>query len=150
MSLEVLSSSECISLCREAATLVLGRFRWLAKRAGPGDRPLALLFSELAGDVERNLIDIRQLEGPGPPGVPEEETGRQVARGFLPSLSKTAGGGSLDRESGFYLAECLLQELAGFYGALVRQTGDEQARELLNRSKRASESRLEFLRHVVL
>ena len=151
MNLEVLSSSECRSLCREAALLVRNRFRWLRERAASGDRPLTLLFGDLAADAERNLSEIRHLEGPGgPPPNSETEPVQQVARGFLPSLSKTGGAERLDRESGFYLAECILADLAEFYGALVRHTGDEPSKDLLQRSKLAAESRLEFLRQVIL
>src|SRR5436190_3988051 len=135
MSLEVLSWSESVSLCREAAILVLNRFRTLAQRAGPEDRPLIQLFNELAGDAERNLDEIRQFRGPGlPQGLPEVAMAKKVAQGFLPSLSKSVGAGSLDRESGFYLAECVLGDLGGFYGALVLQTGVERARSRLRRS----------------
>ena len=151
MNLEVLSWSETVSLCREAAGLVLNRFRTLAQRADPGDRPLSELFKDLAGDAERSLDEIRRLHGPGPPpGLSESEMATRVARGFLPSLLKSVGTGSLDRESGFYLAECVLGDLVGFYGALVRQTGDERARELLQRSGLAVKARLDFLRFVVL
>lgn len=151
MNLEVLSSSECRSLCREAAILVLDRFRWLRERSGSADRPLTVLFGDLAADAERNLTEIRHLENLGWTPEPQDaEPVQQVARGFLPSLSKTTGGDRLDRESGFYLAECLLEDLADFYGALVRHTGDEPSKDLLHRSKRAAESRLEFLRQVIL
>ena len=142
--MEVLSSGECRSLCREAAVLVLRRFRLLATQSDPGDRPLTLLFGDLAAEVERSLVEIGPLE------IHEPETGRGVAGGFLPSLSKSPGGGELDRESGLYLAECIFQDLAGFYGTLVRQTGDERSKALLQRSKSAAESRLEYLRTVVM
>jgi len=147
----VLSSSESMSLCRGAAGLVLDRFHWLARRAAPEDHPLTVLFADLAGDVERNLVEIDQLEARGhPPGAHERESGRTVARGFLPSLSRTAGEGRLGRESGFHLVECLLEDLAGFYGALVRQACDETSRDFLLRSKQTVNGRLDFLHHVVL
>jgi hypothetical protein len=151
MTLEVLSSIESMSLARGAADLVLNRFHWLARRAGPEDHPLTLLFADLAGDVERNLLEIGQLEAQGHlPGAHEQESGRTAARGFLPSLSKASGEGRLDRESGFYLVECLLEDLAGFYGAVVRQTCDEKARGFLLRSKQTVNGRLDFLHHMVL
>nr|MBI3857500.1 hypothetical protein [Planctomycetota bacterium] len=151
MNLEVLSASESVSLCLGAAKLVLNRFRGLAQRTRSGDRPLSLLFDELAGDVERNLIELKQVEGPGrqPEGL-EEEKAQKSARGFLPSLSKPDGGGPLDREAGFYLAESILEDLAGFYGTLVRQTCDDKSREHLLQSKKAVEARIEYLHRVVL
>ena len=151
MNLEVLSSSESMTLCRAAAKLVLSRFRRLAQQTEQGDRKLSHLFGDLAGDVERSLIDMNQLDGQS--WLPEavgEETGQKVARGFLPSLSRNRDGVSLDRESGFHLMECILGDLAGFYGALVRQSCDEKSRDLLLRSTLAVKTRLEFLRHVVL
>ena len=130
---------------------MLDRFHWLAGRAAPEDHPLTVLFADLAGDVERNLVEIEQLEAQGhPPGTHQQVSGRTVARGFLPSLSKTAGEGRLSRESGFYLVECLLEDLAGFYGALVRQCCDETSRDFLLRSKQTVNGRLAFLHHVVL
>ena len=151
MSLEVLSSRESLSLCRAAAQLVLDRFRWLAQRTEREDRKLSQLFADLAGDVEKNLVEVYQLEGQSHlPQALEEKAGHQAARGFLPSLSKTVDGDRLDRESGFYLVERVLEDLAGFYGTLIRQSCDEQSREFLLRSKQAVEARLEFLRHVVL
>jgi len=151
MTLEVLSSSESMSLYRGAANLVLNRFRWLARRAASENQPLTLLFADLVSDVERNLMEIRQLEGQGhPPGAHEQETGQTAARGFLPSLSKTAGEGPLDVESGFFLVECILEELARFYGALVRQTCDETSRDFLRRSRKTVNDRLEFLHQVLL
>jgi hypothetical protein len=149
MNLAVLSSSECMSLCRDAAFLVMSRFRWLAQRTAPEDRPLILLFRDLAADLEANLQHIEHLEGLNPSSG-DGETGQRTARGFLPSLEKTPGGSGLDRESGFYLAECILKDLDAFYGALVRHICDEQSRTLLQRSKQAVENRLKFLRHVVL
>ena len=62
MNLEVLSTSESMSLCRAAAGLVLSRFRRLANQAEEGDHKLSPLFTELAGDVERNLIEKRGLQ----------------------------------------------------------------------------------------
>jgi|SRR5579862_9593421 len=151
MTLEVLSSSETLSLCRGAADLVLNRFQWLRRQTTPEDHPLALLLDDLAGDLERNLLEIYRLKGQDlRPGADEKERGRTAARGFLPSLSKTAGEAHLNRESGFYLMECILEDLAGFYGALVRQSCDEQSRDFLLRSKHAVNGRLEFLSHVVL
>jgi len=149
MNLEVLSSSESRTLCRAAANQALTRFRRLAHHAEQGDRRLSQLFMELAGDVERNLVEMSELDGPLPE-APEEETAQKVARGFLPSLSKSIDGIRLDRESGFYLVECILEELAGFYGTLVRQCCDEKSRELLLRSKLSIKARLEYLQHVVL
>ncbi len=151
MNLQVLSLNECLSLCRGAAVLVMHRFRWLGQQVTPEDRPLALLFADLAGDVEKILVEIWKLEGVDrPPEVLEKESGQQVARGFLPSLLKTVGDGPLDRESGLYLAECLLEDFADFFGALVRQAEDEQARDLLQRSQQAVSTRLGLLRHVLL
>ncbi len=151
MTLEVLSSSESMSLCLGAANLVLNRFEDLARRTAPGDHPLALLFGDLAGDMDRNLLEIRRMEGQNPrPGAGEQAMGQTAARGFLPSLSKTSGEAHLNRESGFYLMECILEDLAGFYGALVRQTCDEKSREFLLRLRHTVNGRLEFLRHVVL
>ena len=46
--------------------------------------------------------------------------------------------------------ECILEDLARFYAALVRQTCDEKSREFLLRSKQAVNGRLDFLRHVAL
>ena len=151
MNLEVLSSSESRTLCRAAANEALSRFRRLADQAEQGDRRLSQLFMELAGDVERSLVEMRDLDGPGPlPEALEEETAQKVARGFLPSLSKSSDGVRLDRESGFYLVECILEELAAFYGTLVRQSCDEKSRDFLLRSRLAINARLEYLHHVVL
>jgi len=151
MTLKVLSSSESMSLCRGAADLVLDRFHWLAGRTAPEDHPLTVLFADLAGDVERDLVEIDQLEAQGhPSGAHQQESGRTVARGFLPSLLKTAGEGRLSRESGFYLVECLLEDLAGFYGALVRQSCDKTSRDFLLRAKQTVNGRLDFLHKVVL
>ena len=151
MNLEVLSSRESMTLCRAAANLVLSRFSSMARRTEKGDRSLSQLFMELAGDMERNLVEIFQLEGQGRlPEAFEEETGQKVARGFLPSLSKGSDGVHLDRESGFYVVECILEDLSAFYGALVRQSCDEKSRELLLRWKLAIGARLEFLHRVVL
>ena len=151
MNLEVLSSSESMTLCRAAANLVLSRFRRLAQQTEHGDRRLSQLFMELAGDVERNLVEMSDLDGRGSlPEALEEETVQRVARGFLPSLSKSREGVCLDRESGFHLMERILGDLAGFYGALVRQSCDEKSRDLLLRSTLAVRTRLEFLRHVTL
>src|SRR5438309_991542 len=109
MNLEVLSSSESMTLCRAAAKLVLSRFRRLAQQTEQGDRKLSHLFGDLASDVERNLIDMNQLDGQNClPEALQEETGQKVARGFLPSLSKSREGVCLDRESGFHLMECIL------------------------------------------
>jgi len=149
MNLQVLSSSESMTLCRAAANLVLTRFTSMARRTEKGDRDLSQLFMELAGDMERNLVEIHQYDRAGwRVGSPDEEAGRSSALGFLPSLSR--GSERLDRESGFYLVECILEDLAGFYGALVRQSCDERSRELLLRWKLAVEARLEFLHRVVL
>jgi len=149
--MEVLSSRESTSLCRAAALLVRGRFRWLAQRADPGDLQLSRLFSDLDRDVEMNLVEILGLEEPDQvTGEAEEQMGQRAARGFLPSLSKTIGGARLDRESGFFLVECILEDLAGFYGAMVRQTCDEKARDLFLRLQQAVQARLDFLHHVVL
>ena len=151
MTLEVLSSSESMSLCLGAANLVLDRFKALARRTAPEEHPLALLFANLAGDMERSLLEIQQLEGQDPlQGANEQGMGQTAARGFFPSLSKTAGEARLNWESGFYLVECLLENLAGFYGALVRQTCDEKSRDFLLRSKHTVDGRLESLRRVVL
>lgn len=151
MTLEVLSSSECMSLCLGAATLVLNRFQELARRTAAEDPPLTLLFADVAGDMEGNLQEIRRSEGQRPlNGAGEREMGQTAARGFLPSLSKTIGEAHLNRESGFYLMECILKDLEGFYGALVRQTCDDRSRRFLLRSKHTVNGRLEFLRHVVL
>jgi len=150
MNLEVLSSNESRSLCLGAANLVLNRFQGLARRTAPEDPPLALLFADLAGDMERSLLEIQRLEGQNPLRGAGEEMGQTAARGFLPSLSKTGGEAHLNRESGFYLMECILEDLAGFYGALVRQTTDEKSREFILRSKHTVNGRLDFLRHVVL
>ena len=149
MTIEVLSSKESLSLCRDAATLVLEGIRGLAHRAGPSDRPLRSLFEDMTADLEKNLLEIGVLEGRNA-GIRDEKPGQQTARGFLPSLAKSRGTDGVDRESGFYMAECILGDLSGFYGALVRQTNDEGSRDLLERSKRAVESRLDFLRRVVL
>jgi hypothetical protein len=149
MNLEVLSSSESMTLCRAAANQALSRFRRLAHQAEQGGCRLSQLFMELAGDVERNLVEMNELDGRDPlPEAHVEETAQKVARGFLPSLSKSRD--RLDRESGFYVVECILGELAGFYGTLVRQSRDEKSRDLLLRSKQAITVRLEYLRHVVL
>lgn len=151
MKMEVLSLGESLSLCRAAAILVSNRFQWLARQTEQGDRKLSQLFGELAGEVERNLNEIHHLDGlDRPPGASEREAGQEVARGFLPSLSKSIDGVRVDRESGFYLMECLLEDLAQFYGALVRQCSDEKSRDLLLRLKLAVKGRLEFLQHVVL
>ena len=138
-------------LCRAAANLVLSRFRRLAQQTEQGEHKLSHLFGELAADVERSLIDMNRLDGQSwLPEALEEETAQKVARGFLPSLSKSREGVCLDRESGFHLMECILGDLAGFYGALVRQSCDEKSKDLLLRSTLAVKTRLEFLRHVVL
>ncbi|HEV3029389.1 MAG TPA: hypothetical protein VG457_17550 [Planctomycetota bacterium] len=151
MSLKVLSSRESVSLCRAAALLVLGRFRWLAQRADPGDLQLSRLFTDLDRDVEKHLVEILGLGEPGQVvGEVEEQMGQRAARGFLPSLSKTIGGALLDREAGFFLVECILEDLSGFYGAMVRQTCDDQARDLFLRLKQAVHARLNLLHHVVL
>lgn len=151
MNLEVLSSSESRALCRAAANQALSRFRSLAHQAEQVDRRLSQLFMELAGDVERNLVEMSELEGRSPlPEALEEETAQKVARGFLPSLSKSSDGVRLDRESGFYLVECILEELAGFYVTLIRQSCDEKSRDLLLRLKLAIKARLEYLHHMVL
>jgi hypothetical protein len=145
MTLEVLSSGESMALCRAAAGMALSRFRTLAQQARDGDRKLSELFLELAGDVERNLAEMDQLAGQSP-----STEAAKAARGFLPTLSKGGEGSRLDRESGFYLVECILEELAGFYGMLARQSCDEPSRDLLQRSALAAKSRLIFLHHVVL
>jgi len=151
MNLEVLSSRESTSLCRAAAHLVLDRFRWLAQRADPGDLQLSRLFLDLDSDVEKHLMEIRGVEEPDPVAAEVVSLMEQsTARGFLPSLSKTIGGARLDRESGFYLVECILEDLAGFYGTVVRQTCDDRSRDLLLRLKGAVRARLDFLRRVVL
>lgn len=140
-----------MSLCRGAAHLVLNRFQGLTRRTAPKDPPLALLFADLGNDLERNLLEIQRLEGQdSPPRADEQEMERTAARGFLPSLSKTTGEAHLNRESGFYVAECILEELAGFYDTLVRQTSDEMSRNFLLQSRQAAKGRLEFLHHVVL
>src|SRR2546422_5520556 len=106
MNLEVLSSSESMMLCRAAANLVLSRFRSLAQQTEQGDRKLSHLCGDVAGDVERSLIDMNQLDGQSwLPKALEEETAQKVARGFLPSLSKSREGVCPDRESGFHLME---------------------------------------------
>ena len=151
MNLEVLSSNESMTLCRAGANLALSRFRSLAHQAEGGDRKLSRLFIELADDVQGHLVEIHQLDGQGRlPEDLEEEAGQKVARGFLPSLSKSGDGVRLDRESGFYRVECILKELGAFYGTLVRQSCDEKSRELLLRLASAVRSRLEYLHHVVL
>ena len=151
MSLEVLSATESMSLCRGAANVVLNHFQWLARRTAPEDQPLALLFADLGSVMERNLLEIQRFEGQAPLlGADELEKARRAARGFLPSLSKTTGEARLNRESGFYLVECLLEELAGFYGTLARQAVDEKARTFLLRSSQTVKGRLQFLQHVVL
>jgi hypothetical protein len=151
MKMEVLSSRESTSLCRAAAHLVLSRFRWLAQRADPGDLQLRLLFSDLESDVEKNLVEILGVEEPGHvSGAAEEQMAQNAARGFLPSLLKTIGDARLDRESGFYLVECILEDLAGFYGTVVRQTCDDQVRDLLQRLRQTVDARLAFLHRVVL
>jgi hypothetical protein len=123
----------------------------MARRIEQGDRELSRLFMELAGDMGRNLVEIQHLDAPGRlPESPEEEAAQKVALGFLPSLSKGSSEVRLDRESGFYRVECILSDLAGFYGALVRQSRDERSRDNLLRWKRTVEARLEFLHHVVL
>jgi len=151
MNLEVLSTSESMSLCRAAAGLVLGRFRLLADQTETQDPKLNQLFTDLADEVERSLVEMDQLDGQARlPEVLDEKTGQQVARGFLPSLSKGHDGVRMGRESGFYLVECVLEDLARFYGVLARQSSDEKSRELLLRWKSAIGSRLLFLQHVVL
>jgi hypothetical protein len=151
MNLEVLSTSESMTLCRAAANLVLTRFKSLSDRSRLGDRQLSHLFTVLAGDMERNLVEVHQYDRAGwRLAAPDEEAGQRAALGFLPSLSKGGEGVRLDRESGFYLGECILEDLARFYGALDRQCCDEGSRELLLRWKSAVGVRLEFLRRVVL
>ena len=151
MNLEVLSSNESMTLCRAAANLALSRFRRLAHQAEEGDRKLSRLFVVLAEEVEGHLVEIHQLDGQSRlPEDLEDETGQKVARGFLPSLSKSRDVVRLDRESGFYLVECILGELNAFYGTLVRQSCDEKSRDLLLRLASAARSRLEYLHHVVL
>jgi hypothetical protein len=151
MKLEELSPQKKLSLCRQAARLVLQRLRKLAQQAEAGDPPLNLLFKGLAGDVEKILVEIGQFESRGGSSeVQPEEAGDGIARGFLPSLQKSSGGGSVDRESGIYLAECMGGDLAGIFGTLSGQAGDEASRAFYVRSKQAVEARLEFLRHVLL
>jgi len=151
MNLEVLTSSESMNLCRSAAGLVQGQFVSMARRIEQGYRDLSRLFMELSGDMGRNLVEIQQLDAPGRlPESPEEEAAQKVALGFLPSLSKGGSEVRLDRESGFYRVECILEDLARFYGALVRQSCDEKSRDNLLRWKLTVEARLEFLHHVVL
>ncbi|SRR5579859_2587795 len=151
MNMEVLSPRESTSLCRAAAHLVLDRFRWLAQRADPGDLQLSRLFSELDSDVEKHLVEILGVQEQDTlSGEAESQMGKSTARGFLSSLSKTIGGARLDRESGFYLVECTLEDLAGFYGTVFRQTRDDRSRDLLLRLRGAVRARLDFLRRVVL
>jgi len=151
MPLEVLSAGESMTLCRAAADLVLTRFKSLAHRSERVDRKLSQLFTELSGDMEKTLVEVHQHDPAGSGvGSPDEKAGRRAALGFLPSLSKGCEAIRLDRESGFYLVECILKDLAAFYGALVRQSCDERSRELLLRWELAIGTRLEFLRRVVL
>lgn len=151
MNLEVLSSSDSMTLCRAAAQLALSRFRKLGQQAAERDPKLSRLFVELAGDMERHLGEIHQLDGQDDlPDAHRDQMREQVARGFLPSLSKATDELRLDRESGFHLVECILEELAGFYGTLVRQSCDEKSRDLLRRLGLAIQDRVGFLHQVVL
>jgi hypothetical protein len=147
----VLSPGESLTLCRAAAGLVQTRLTSMARRIEREDSDLGQLFMELAADLQRDFVDVHHPDEPGGrPGSPGEEPGQRAAMGFLPSLSKVREGVRLDRESGFYLVECLLEDLARLYGAIVRQSRNEALRELLLRWKRAIETRLEFLHRVVL
>lgn len=144
MKLEDLSMNEKLALCRRSARTVAGRYRSLALGAGAGDEPLRKLFEGLAADVERRLPTFES-----PMALPEEEVERLVL-GFFPSLLKSPGTGVVGREAGTYLAECLVEEFAAFYRTLALQATDEESREFFMDAKKAEESHLEFVRHVLL
>jgi hypothetical protein len=144
MRLEDLSMDEKLSLCRCSARTVAGRYRSLARGAGSRDEPLRRLFEGLADDVEKRLPTFESSTT-----LPGEEEER-IVRGFFPSLSKSAGAPGVDRETGTYLAECLVEEFAAFYRTLAQQATDEESREFFMDAKKAEEFHLEFVRHVLL
>ena len=144
MRLEDLGMNEKLALCRRSARTVAGRYRSLAQGAAFADEPLRKLFEGLAADVEQRLPTFESTTT-----LPEEEEERLV-RSFFPSLSKSSGTGSVGREAGTYLAECLVEEFAAFYRTLALQATDEKSREFFMDAKKAEESHLEFVRRVLL
>ena len=153
MKLESLSLREKLSLCRCASGGSARRLHMLALRADPGDEPLRLLFEDLARVEEKRLEQIANLEAGIDVAVescfdPAELEG--IVGRFLPSLSISTGGGSIDRESGTYLVECLQRESASLYRILAEYSTDEESRAFFLRSVKEEETHLEFMRHVLL
>jgi rubrerythrin len=153
MNLATLSLKHRVALCRRAARAAAGRLRMLAGRVDPGDEPLRRLFENLARDEENHFEEMGRfdngIEEPAPEAIAEEDLDRMVER-FIPSLSITSGGRYLDREVGTYLAECLQEESASLYRTLADQASDEESRDFFLHSKEAEESKIKFVRQVLL
>ncbi len=153
MKLEGLSMREKLFLCRFASAASARRLHLLALRVDPGDEPLRRLFEDLAGVEDKRQERIASLEaGAGLAAEPcfDQAELQGIAGRFLPSLSISTGGGSIDRESGTYLVECLQRESASLYRTLAEHATDDESRTFFLSSLKEEETHLEFMRHVVL
>lgn len=151
MKLETLSLKERISLCRHAAAAALQRLNLLCQWVDPKDGPLRRLFEGLARDEERHLDALSRFgDQVGEAPADGEKDLDSIIAVFFPSLSNGPGEALIDRETGPYLAECLEEDAARFYRALAEQAPDEESRAFFHHSGEDKESRIQFVRNVLL
>jgi len=151
MTLEQLSSKDLIALCRRAATASVRRLHALGRRVDPSDAPLIALFEKLIRDGVEHLSEIHRFEDQvHAPPVKGERDLDQIISGFFPSLTRAPGEAFIDRETGPYFAECIEQDAARFYRVLAERAPDEESRAFFRHSGDERESRVRFVRNVLL
>ncbi len=148
-----LSLKERLALCERAEAACVERFREIAGRSDPSDKPLLGLIRDLVAEEEGHLADIRRFSEkvPAPPGWRlDEELLARLIRLRFPSFGRVFGEGFLSRDVALYFAECLEMESSRFYRALADGAPDGESRDFFRRVAEGEESHLKCLQTTLL
>lgn len=148
-----LNSGELLALGRHALELCGRRFHQLARFSDPSDEPLRRLLGRMALDAELQAALVEQQEHL----LPEEsrlaskaEEALGLIRGYLTSLSKPLGEGSVHRDIALFFAESLEEEASRLFRALAGQAREARLTEVFSDVADRERGNFHYLREVVL
>jgi hypothetical protein len=148
-----LRDGERFDLALAATTACVDRLKKLVRWSDPHDEPLQSFLESLLGNEERRLDELERAGVRRPrPGLSRLRHAdlRSLLKEYFPSFYKPLGEGSVDREHGMYLAECLEEESAHFYRDMAGHSTDPASKDLFLRLEREDDSFLQLVRDVLL
>ncbi len=148
-----LALPDMLSLCRLAQHLSLRFLERISRSSESRDSALQKVLADIGAQVReqaRTLEDHESVPSAAGASRLERAQGENLLRGYLSSLFRRLGEGTLHRDIAMFFAESLKEESFGFYRALAEHAPDWGTRNVLVGLSEQEGSALRQLREVVL